>query len=57
MTDGNDALDGRTAEDQHDLTALCEAVKAGDESGPSIPAEKVFAELRAMIADRRRAFK
>ena len=38
-----------------DLEALREAVKVGDHSGPSIPAEEVFAELRRMIADRRAA--
>ena len=36
-----------------DMTALREAVRLGDESGPSIPAEEVFAELRAIVARRR----
>ncbi len=35
------------------LQALREAVRIGDESGPSIPAVEVFAELRQMIAKRR----
>ncbi|HLZ85150.1 MAG TPA: type II toxin-antitoxin system ParD family antitoxin [Caulobacteraceae bacterium] len=38
-----------------DLEALREAVRKGDESGPSIPADEVFAELRRMIANRRAA--
>jgi antitoxin ParD1/3/4 len=38
-----------------DLEALREAVKVGDESGPGIPADEVFAELRRMIAARRAA--
>jgi len=37
----------------NDLQALREAVKIGDESGPSIPAAEVFTELRQMIARRR----
>lgn len=39
--------------EQRDLQALREAVKLGDESGPSIPADEVFTELRRMIAKRR----
>ena len=39
--------------EQRDLRALREAVKLGDESGPSIPADEVFTELRRMIAKRR----
>jgi antitoxin ParD1/3/4 len=38
-----------------DLEALREAVKTGDESGPGIPADEVFVELRRMIATRRAA--
>jgi antitoxin ParD1/3/4 len=37
------------------LEALREAVRIGDESGPDIPADEVFAELRQMIAARRAA--
>ncbi len=36
-----------------DLMALREAVRIGDESGPSIPAEEVYAELRAVIDEYR----
>jgi antitoxin ParD1/3/4 len=43
----------RRDDELRDLAALREAVKIGDESGPSIPADKVFAELRQMIANRR----
>lgn len=39
--------------DRRDLDALREAIRLGDESGSSIPAETVFAELRDMIARRR----
>ncbi len=39
--------------ERRDLEILREAIRAGDESGPSIPAEEVFAELRQMIVDRR----
>ncbi|MBV1834004.1 type II toxin-antitoxin system ParD family antitoxin [Novacetimonas pomaceti] len=39
--------------DRRDLDALREAVRLGDESGSSIPAETVFAELRDVIARRR----
>jgi antitoxin ParD1/3/4 len=38
-----------------DLEALREAVKIGDESGPGVSADEVFAELRRMIATRRAA--
>jgi antitoxin ParD1/3/4 len=38
---------------RRDLETLRAAIRAGDESGPSIPAGEVFAELRQMIADRR----
>jgi antitoxin ParD1/3/4 len=36
-----------------DLEALRDAVRIGDESGPDIPADQVFAELRQKIAERR----
>lgn len=39
--------------DRRDLDALREAIRMGDESGSSIPAETVFAELRDAIARRR----
>ena len=39
--------------ERRDLEMLREAIRAGDESGPDIPAGEVFAELRQMIADRR----
>jgi antitoxin ParD1/3/4 len=39
--------------ERRDLETLRAAIRAGDESGPSIPAGEVFAELRQMIADRR----
>lgn len=39
--------------DRRDLDALREAIRLGDESGASIPAETVFAELRDVIARRR----
>ena len=37
--------------EQRDLEALREAIRIGDESGPGIPAEDVFAELRQRIAE------
>ncbi|GAJ29626.1 type II toxin-antitoxin system ParD family antitoxin [Acidomonas methanolica] len=39
--------------DRRDLDALREAIRIGDESGSSISAETVFAELRDVIARRR----
>ncbi len=39
--------------ERRELEALREAVRVGDESGPSIPAAQVFAEMREIIADRR----
>ena len=39
--------------DRRDLDALREAIRLGDESGSSIPAETIFAELRDVIARRR----
>jgi antitoxin ParD1/3/4 len=43
----------RRDQELNDLQALREAVKIGDESGPSIPAAEVLTELRQMIARRR----
>lgn len=37
------------------LDAFRAAIRAGLDSGPSIPAEDVYAELHAMIAERRAA--
>lgn len=37
-----------------DLAALREAIRKGDESGPSVPAEEVYAELREIISAQRR---
>lgn len=42
-------------QERRELEALREAVRIGDASGPGIPAEEVFAELHAMIAERRAA--
>lgn len=39
--------------DRRDLDTLREAIRMGDESGSSVPAETVFAELRDVIARRR----
>lgn len=39
--------------ERRDLEALREVIRAGEESGASIPAEQVFSELRQMISDRR----
>lgn len=36
--------------ERRDLEALREAIRAGLESGPAIPAEEVFADLRARYA-------
>ena len=44
-----DWLRSRDAE-LHDLEALRAAIKAGLNSGPGIPADQVFAELRARYA-------
>ncbi|MCP3055457.1 ribbon-helix-helix domain-containing protein [Aurantimonas marianensis] len=43
----------RREEESRDLQTLREAIRIGDESGPSIPAGEFFAELRQMIAERR----
>ena len=42
-------------DERRDVLALREAVRLGDESGPGVPADEVFAELRRMIARRRAA--
>ncbi|MCQ9156826.1 type II toxin-antitoxin system ParD family antitoxin [Acidomonas methanolica] len=39
--------------ERRDLDALREAIRLGDASGASVPAETVFAELREAIARRR----
>ena len=39
--------------ERRDLEALREAIRIGDESGPSRPAARVYAELRQLIAARR----
>lgn len=36
--------------DEDDLAYLREAVRIGDESGPGIPADEVFAELERIVA-------
>ena len=41
--------------ERRDLEALREAIRVGLDSGPGIPAEDVYAELREMIAERRAA--
>jgi antitoxin ParD1/3/4 len=38
--------------ERRDLEALREAIQAGLNSGPGIPAEEVFAELRARYANK-----
>jgi antitoxin ParD1/3/4 len=43
----------RRDREQRDLHALRDLIREGDESGPGIPAEKVFTELRQLIAERR----
>ncbi len=45
----------RRDDDRRDLDMLREAAAAGDASGPGIPADEVFAELRQLIAKRRAA--
>ncbi len=39
--------------ERRDLQTLREAIRIGDESGPSTPADRVYAELRQLIAARR----
>jgi antitoxin ParD1/3/4 len=41
--------------ERRELEALREAIRVGFDSGPGIPAEDVYAELRAVIAERRAA--
>lgn len=41
--------------ERRDLETLREAIRVGLESGPGIPAEQIYAELREMIAERRAA--
>lgn len=41
--------------ERHELEALRDAIRAGIESGPGIPADDVYAELRAIVAERRAA--
>jgi antitoxin ParD1/3/4 len=38
--------------ERRDLDALREAIRAGLDSGPGLPADQVFAELRARYADK-----
>lgn len=38
--------------ERRDLDALRAAIKAGLDSGPGLPADQVFAELRARYADK-----
>ncbi len=41
--------------EQRDLDALRAAIRAGTDSGPAIAAEDVYAELLALVAERRAA--
>lgn len=41
--------------ERRELEALRDAIRAGIESGPGIPADDVYAELRAIVAERRAA--
>lgn len=41
--------------DRRELEELRAMIREGDESGPSVPAAEVYAELRAMIKDVRKA--
>lgn len=41
--------------ERRELETLREAIRVGLDSGPGIPAEEVYAELHAMIAERRAA--
>ncbi len=38
--------------ERHELEILRDAIKAGLDSGPGIPADEVFAELQARYADK-----
>lgn len=42
-------------QERRDLATLRRLVREGDESGPGLPAEEVFDELRRLIAERRAA--
>lgn len=42
-------------EERRNLEALRDAIRIGLDSGPGIPAEDVYAELRQIIAERRAA--
>ncbi|MDQ2859732.1 MAG: type II toxin-antitoxin system ParD family antitoxin [Pseudomonadota bacterium] len=42
----------RRDDERRDLETLREAIRVGDESGHSIPADEVFAELRRVLAGR-----
>ena len=41
--------------ERRELKALREMIRVGDESGPSVPADEVYAELRELVAIRRKA--
>lgn len=41
--------------ERRELETLREAIRVGLDSGPGIPAEEVYAELQALIAERRGA--
>ncbi|MCF3932679.1 ribbon-helix-helix protein, CopG family [Acuticoccus sp. M5D2P5] len=41
---------------RRELIALREMIRAGDESGPSAPADEVYAELRELVATRRKDY-
>ena len=41
--------------ERRDLEVLREAIRLGDDSGPGVPADDVFTELRRLIAKRRDA--
>lgn len=45
----------RRLDEQAAFAALREAIREGDEDPESIPAHEVFAEMRAMIAEHRKA--
>jgi len=43
--------------ERRDLVTLRDAIKTGLDSGPGIPADRVFAELRARYDDRSRSWR
>ena len=53
LADERGAGSGCRDDKERDLHALREAVAIGDASGESLPADRVFADLRQMIARRR----